>query len=135
MIAIDLHAATDMQTAIAYEEHDVHLAAASSLSEEEKVRAYFKDIPVMVKIAYCESRFQHTNPTTSIVTRGRVNPRDLGVMQINETYHAKTATKLNLDLHTIEDNMAYARHLYERQGTQPWSASQPCWQRGTLAMR
>ena len=38
------------------------------------------------------------------------------------------------DLDSIYGNMAYARDLYERQGTQPWSASAPCWAR-TIAMR
>ncbi len=55
-------------------------------------------------------------------------------MQINKRYHGKTAEELGLDLNTIEDNLAYARHLYEKQGTQPWSASAPCWQK-TIAMR
>jgi hypothetical protein len=48
-------------------------------------------------------------------------------MQINTFYHAAQAAKLGLDLEILEDNMAYARNLYERQGTQPWSASAPCW--------
>jgi len=33
----------------------------------------------------------------------------------------------------IHGNMAYARHLYETQGTRPWNASAPCWAQ-TLAM-
>ncbi|MFW6209898.1 MAG: hypothetical protein ACOC4E_00200, partial [Patescibacteria group bacterium] len=58
---------------------------------------------------------------------GRVDPADTGVMQINKRYHLKTATAMELNLHDIYHNMAYARHLYEEQGTQPWSASMPCW--------
>jgi hypothetical protein len=55
-------------------------------------------------------------------------------MQINTRYHGKTAEELGLDLTDIEDNLAYARYLYEKQGTQPWSASAPCWSK-TIAMR
>jgi len=105
-------------------------------SVENKVRAYFKDIPIMVRVAYCESHFEHTNPETGTIIRGRINPKDVGVMQINEYYHQATANKLHLDLHSLDGNMAYARYLYEREGTQPWSASQRCWRSGnSLAMR
>jgi hypothetical protein len=92
------------------------------------VRNYFADIPVMIEIARCESTFRHTLEDGSVL-QGRVDPADTGVMQINKRYHLKTATAMNLDLETIEDNMAYARHLYETQGVQPWSASAPCWNR------
>ncbi len=100
---------------------------------EAIVREYFSDIPVMVQIARCESTFRHTLADGSVL-QGQVDPADTGVMQINKRYHEANATKLGLNLEELEDNMAYARSLYERQGTQPWSASAPCWSR-TLAMR
>lgn len=100
---------------------------------EEAVRAYFKDIPVMIQIARCESTFRHTLADGSILT-GKKDPRDVGVMQINRGFHASDAKKLGLDLLDLEDNMAYARHLYEKQGTKPWKASAPCWER-TLALK
>ncbi len=99
---------------------------------EAVVREYFKDIPVMIQVARCESTFQHTLADGSVL-QGRVDNADTGVMQINKRYHLATATRLGLDLHDIYDNMAYARHLYETQGIQPWSASAPCWGK-TLAM-
>ncbi len=95
---------------------------------EAIVRSYFDDIPVMIEIARCESTFRHTLGDGSIL-RGRVDAADTGVMQINLRYHSKSATAMNLNLENIYDNMAYARHLYETQGTQPWSASSPCWNR------
>jgi hypothetical protein len=55
-------------------------------------------------------------------------------MQINTYYHQDTADALGLDLEDFYQNMAFARDLYERQGTQPWSASRPCWGQTTLAM-
>ena len=99
---------------------------------ELAVREYFKDIPVMIQIARCESHFRHTLADGSVL-QGRVDSADTGVMQINKRYHLGTANKLGLDITELEDNMAYARHLYEKQGTQPWSASAPCWN-GNLAL-
>jgi hypothetical protein len=97
-----------------------------SLDTEAIVRGYFKDIPVLVEVARCESTFRHTLSDGTIL-KGKVDPADTGVMQINKRYHLKAANKLGLDLEDIYDNMAYARHLYEKQGVQPWSASSSCW--------
>jgi hypothetical protein len=103
-----------------------------SLDTERIVRSYFQDIPIMIEIARCESTFRHTL-TDGSVLKGVVDPADTGVMQINKRYHEKAATTMSLNLEDIYHNMAYARHLYEKQGTQPWSASSPCWSK-TLAM-
>jgi len=106
---------------------------AVSFDDTEKiVRSYFQDIPVMIQIARCESTFRHTLADGSVL-RGVVDPADTGVMQINKRYHEKTAIAMRLDLEDIYHNMAYARHLYETQGTRPWNASAPCWGK-TLAM-
>lgn len=104
---------------------------AQVVNTESIVRDYFSDIPVMVQVARCESTFRHTLADGTVL-RGYVDNRDTGVMQINTYYHGDTAATMNLDLEDIYDNMAYARYLYETQGTQPWSASRPCWGR-TLA--
>ncbi|KND49385.1 MAG: hypothetical protein AB198_02820 [Parcubacteria bacterium C7867-003] len=96
------------------------------MSTEKYVRQYFKDIPIMIQIARCESTFRHLDDDGEI-HRGRVNDADVGVMQINEFYHLETSEQKGIDIHTIEGNLAYARDLYERQGVQPWSSSKPCW--------
>ena len=96
------------------------------MSTEEYVREYFKDIPIMIQIARCESTFRQLRRNGD-VHRGRVNNADVGVMQINEFYHLDTAEKKDYDIHTIEGNTAYARDLYMRQGTQPWVSSKACW--------
>lgn len=98
----------------------------STKSTEAVVRSYFQDIPVMAEVARCESRFRHELTDGSIL-KGRVDPADTGVMQINKRYHQATAVAMNLDLDDLYQNMEYARYLYEKQGTQPWSASMPCW--------
>ncbi len=114
------------------EERVATLATAGAQNVTElAVREYFKDIPVMIQVARCESTFRHTLADGSVL-RGVVDKADLGVMQINTRYHGATAQALGLDLQVLEDNMAYARYLYEKQGTKPWNASAPCWNR-TLA--
>lgn len=89
----------------------------------------------MAKVAWCESRHTHINPKTGEVLRGIVNSSDVGVMQINLYYHEERAETLGLDLFDLNDNMAYARKLYEEQGTQPWNASSACWGARELALR
>ena len=97
-----------------------------SVSVEPHVKAYFADIPVLIKIAKCESTFRHADSEGEVV-RGVVNKYDVGVMQINEQYHKERAEKMGIELHTLEGNLAYARFLYENHGTSPWSASELCW--------
>lgn len=93
---------------------------------QEYVEEYFSDIPVMVDIAQCESHFRQFDSDGSM-HRGVVNNKDVGVMQINEYYHLKTAKALDLDIYTVQGNLAYARYLYEKEGTAPWISSKPCW--------
>ena len=95
-------------------------------SPKQFVDSYFADAPIMAKIAYCESRYRQYDTDGSIF-RGKVNDQDVGIMQVNEYYHSATAEKLGLDLYTIQGNVAYARYLYEKEGTRPWSSSEPCW--------
>lgn len=96
----------------------------SGISSSLKV--YFKDAPIMTKVAYCESTYTQFD-SVGVVHRGVVNNKDVGIFQINEKYHLKDSQKMDIDIYTIEGNMEYARHLYETQGLQPWSASKPCW--------
>ena len=96
------------------------------LTTEQIVTEYFKDDPILAKVAFCESTFTHYTENGSVL-RGKVDNRDVGVMQINTYYHGDTAERMGIDLMTLEGNLAYAKNLYERQGLQPWSASSKCW--------
>ncbi len=96
------------------------------MGTEQYVRQYFADIPIMIQVARCESQFRQLD-SDGEVHRGIVNSQDVGVMQINEHYHLDKSISENFDIYTIEGNTAYARGLYESQGTQPWSSSKPCW--------
>ena len=95
-------------------------------SVEEAVREYFKDTPILVKVAMCESTFRQFDKNGAVL-RGIVDRDDVGVMQINEKYHGDQAQKANIDIYSLEGNMKFAQLLYNEQGTAPWSASQPCW--------
>ncbi len=97
---------------------------------EQYIRSYFADIPIMIDIARCESEFTQTTKDGNVL-RGIVDPQDVGVMQINEHYHKERAAKMNLDLNTVEGNVAYARHLYEAEGARPWMPSSSCWSKFT----
>jgi hypothetical protein len=97
-----------------------------TLTTKDKVEEYFSDIPIMAEVSFCESRFRQHDKYGNLL-RGKVDSRDVGVMQINEYYHLETAQKLGLDIHTLEGNLAYARYLYNKEGTRPWNASAPCW--------
>ncbi|PIR85490.1 hypothetical protein COU15_00135 [Candidatus Kaiserbacteria bacterium CG10_big_fil_rev_8_21_14_0_10_45_20] len=92
----------------------------------EYVREYYADTPILADIAWCESSMRHFNKEGEIL-RGVADSDDLGVMQINRRYHEKDAVELGFDIYSLNGNLAYAKHLYEKQGTRPWKASSPCW--------
>jgi len=80
----------------------------------------------MADVAFCESRFRQFDKNGEPL-RGIVNKLDVGVMQINEKYHAGTAAALEINIYTLEGNMEYASYLYKTQGTRPWIHSSDCW--------
>src|SRR3989344_1744906 len=90
------------------------------------VRQYFSEDPILADIAWCESRMRHLGKDGSIF-RGKVDPDDLGVMQINTRFHGKKAGEMGIELTTLNGNLAYAQYLYDTQGAKPWLASSPCW--------
>ncbi len=91
---------------------------------ESQVRAAFADIPVMNAIAQCESGFRQFAPNGMVLRGG--NGTVLGIFQLSEGHTAK-ALSFGYDIRTVEGNIAYARYLYEKQGTTPWMAAFPCW--------
>jgi len=91
-----------------------------------KVREFYKDTPILIEIARCESGFAQYDANMSVI-RGKVNDQDVGIMQINEKYHLEKSHSLGYDIYSVEGNLAYAKYMYEREGAQPWKASSPCW--------
>jgi len=97
-----------------------------SKNVEKFINDYFADIPILTKIAKCESRYRHLNLNGDVL-KGEENIYDRGVMQINILYHASTAEELGLNIHNLDDNVRYARYLYEKEGAKPWMSSSACW--------
>ena len=93
---------------------------------QEYIKTEYADTPILIAIAQCESNFRQFNPDGTVV-RGKVNSHDVGVMQINETYWLDKSKSVGDDIYTIEGNAAYAKYLYDKQGTDPWNSSSNCW--------
>lgn len=102
------------------------LPVAKAMTVEEVVKDYFKASPILVEIAKCESRFRQFDENGNVL-KGTIIKEDVGVMQINERYHLKKSKDLGYDIHTLDGNMAYAKWLYEKEGTRPWNSSAKCW--------
>ncbi len=109
---------------------EVKAADYEPISDPDNVKRYltdyFADTPLLAKIAGCESHNRQVD-TKGRLVRGEVNHYDVGVMQINELYHADEAEKLGYDIYSLDGNAAFGRYLYEHQGSQPWSSSRGCW--------
>lgn len=101
-----------------------------SKSIEKYIRTAYKNEPILIDIARCESTFRQYDEYRRVI-RGRVNKEDVGVMQINEKYHADLAAKFGVNIYTVEGNVAYAKHLYDKFGAQPWVSSSKCWAQPT----
>jgi hypothetical protein len=98
----------------------------TSTQVEAKVRTYFKDIPVMIEIARCESEFRQFTDAGTVLKGGSAGGM-IGIFQFFESIHATPAKALGSDITTLEGNLEYARHLYELQGTTPWNPAKNCW--------
>jgi len=98
----------------------------TSQSVEETVREYFADIPVMIEIARCESKFRQFADSGNVL-RGGAGGQMVGVFQFFDRYHTSPAYDLGFDIETLEGNLEYARYTYERQGTSPWDSARHCW--------
>ena len=94
---------------------------------EQLVIKEFEDAPIMIEVAYCESRFRMFNKEGEVL-RGEVNPLDVGIFQVNEFYHLESSKNLDIDIHTIKGNLQYARYLYDKNSLKDWAASRPCWE-------
>jgi hypothetical protein len=94
-------------------------------SVEEKIeQAFGEHADVMKRIALCESGMkQHWDNGEPIISP----TRDGGIFQINFSAHLETTKKMGLDvINSEDDNIAYAKYLFEQSGTQPWYMSRKC---------
>lgn len=113
----------------------INVKTATTSADIRKItKEFYKDTPILVEIARCESEYRQFGANGEPL-RGRVNSADVGVMQINERYHSVRSKELGMDIHTLEGNLEYGAHLFKEQGSRPWNASKPCWgkQAATIA--
>lgn len=107
-------------------------SSTSTQTVEETVREYFADIPVMIEIARCESKFRQFTDSGNVM-RGGVGRQMVGVFQFFDRYHEDPASALGFDIETVDGNLAYARHLYNLEGSAPWNSARACWDVPALA--
>ena len=84
--------------------------------------------PVMQRIAQCESWGQQWTRDGKVL-RGKRNPQDMGLFQINVIVWGKKAEELGYDIRTRDGNAHMARYIFENYGSVPWQASAKCWSR------
>ena len=106
------------------EPQEVRIKVVIDWNEEriiKEINEVFPDAPVMVHVARCESSYKSDafNPTN--------DSNDKGLFQISTFYHEEEVESLGLDMFNIQDNIAFARILYDRSGLGPWKWSKSCW--------
>lgn len=104
--------------------------ALSKSPVEQLVKDRFKDDPIMIEIARCESQFNQFNTDGQVLKNPTSSAK--GVFQIMESIHKEPAMRLGYDILTVEGNMEYAAYLHKQEGTKPWNSSSGCWNK-TLA--
>jgi hypothetical protein len=79
----------------------------------------------MIAIAGCESHFRQYDKDGSVLKNP--NSSAIGIMQIMSSAHNDRAADLGIDIYTTQGNLAFAKKLYDEQGTAPWNSSKGCW--------
>ncbi len=96
------------------------ITAGSTPSEvEAKILKAFPDAPIMLEVARCESGLD------PLADREHLNV-DVGLFQINQV-HLVRLNELGLERRNIDDNITYARLLYDGSGLSAWYMSKDCW--------
>lgn len=80
----------------------------------------------MVKVARCESGLRQYGDDGKVL-KGKQNPLDSGIFQLNSYYWLEKSKELGFDIYTTEGNIAMAKWIYDREGTKPWNWSRGCW--------
>jgi hypothetical protein len=118
-------------------ENDGNTIWARELTEQETWKIFlfqyglseglsYKDILLLVRISKAESSFNHYDKDGSVL-KGKINPSDVGLFQINEKYHLEKSKELGLDIYNPIDNIKYAVYLYKKNGTKDWLWSKKIW--------
>lgn len=79
-----------------------------------------------VAIAGCESGLRQYDDSGNLL-HGVVDPGDLGVFQIHDSFHEADARARGMDIRTLSGNIDYGIFMLKTEGTAPWLASKYCW--------
>ena len=87
----------------------------------------------LIPICACESTGRKDGTPTQFdaegnVLRGKINPSDTGMCQINLDAHGAELKAMGLDAEKEQDNIIFANWLYSKEGSKPWDWSKNCWQ-------
>ena len=117
----ELTAATTTQEIIFGLEGHVPLPPPLTGTEfvKDQILKVFPDAPIMIYVAMCESGLD------PLADRGNLNV-DVGLFQINQV-HLPRLRELGLDRRDLQDNLFFARMLYDSSGLSPWYMSEHCW--------
>lgn len=99
----------------------------AELTEKEKIvetinSTFGEDASLMIRIAKCESELRQTKNGKPLISK----TGDHGVLQINKV-HIPEAKRRGLDLDDLEDNVKFAKILFDQKGTKDWRYSRDCW--------
>ncbi len=125
-LALALSAALSPASGFAAADAPTPVQVPAAQTVKEYVESQFADTPIMIKIAACESHFKQFDKAGNPVK----NPKStaIGVFLIMSSIHKDIANDNHgFDITTLEGNVAYAKALYNDQGTVPWNASKACW--------
>lgn len=89
---------------------------------KEKTEEIGVDYPTVAKIINCESGW---NPNAKHLNQN--GTMDTGLLQVNSS-HWSEMEKMNISTSTWEDGLVYGLILMKREGTNPWKASESCWE-------
>lgn len=84
--------------------------------------------PILERIINCESGGNQFDKN-GYVLRGKVNPEDWGLAQINVSIWGAKSKELGYDITTEAGNRAMAQWLLDNKGSGVWSSSAKCWNR------
>lgn len=99
---------------------------STSTIADEIDEIWGKSSPTGRAIATCESSMREYDAPNHIL-RGKVNPADVGIFQINVEYHAKELQATTTNIYTPIGNIMFAKYLFDQSSTTPWKPSEKCW--------
>lgn len=105
-----------------YRQIDPKIVQADAVTIEVPKEQRLSDFPILMKICKAESSGKQFAANGNVI-RGKVNPSDIGICQINEPTWNDKARKLGYDIYTEKGNEDMAIYIFVNYGTAPWNSS------------